>query len=304
MALGDPKTRSAAMVAAAATGDAGYADELRTAAADAKAPDDVRVAAVEALGQLKPPRVGEFFDELIAETKGKNSLEPVRPRRPCGPCRSSDDANRRLADLIVAKDYPLGLRREALRTFARTSEGGRRVLALAREGKLPADLKTEATTVVNAHPDGKIRDEAVEDPAAAQDHVRPPPAPVRRPDPSRRARPTAVARSSSGARQGIERQLRWLPPRARARGQWVGPDLSTIGTKYGKDELLRSILNPSAAIGYNYQTAVVATERRPGRHRPAGRGRPRPARPQDGRGEAGLRSGPATSRIAQPATSR
>ncbi len=42
------------------------------------------------------------------------------------------------------------------------------------------------------------------------------------------------------------------------RGQWIGPDLSTIGTKYGKDELLRSILNPSAAIGYNFRSLVVA----------------------------------------------
>src|SRR5207248_1262953 len=48
--------------------------------------------------------------------------------------------------------------------------------------------------------------------------------------------------------------------RVQGRGEWVGPDLSTIGTKYGKDELLRSILNPSAAIGYNYRTAVVATK--------------------------------------------
>ena len=46
--------------------------------------------------------------------------------------------------------------------------------------------------------------------------------------------------------------------RVQGRGRWVGPDLSTIGTKYGKDELLRSILNPSAAIGYNYRSAVVA----------------------------------------------
>jgi putative heme-binding domain-containing protein len=47
--------------------------------------------------------------------------------------------------------------------------------------------------------------------------------------------------------------------RVQGQGQWVGPDLSTIGTKYGKEELLRSILNPSAAIGYNYQSLIIAT---------------------------------------------
>src|SRR5262249_40034606 len=46
--------------------------------------------------------------------------------------------------------------------------------------------------------------------------------------------------------------------RVQGRGSWVGPDLSTIGTKYGKDELLRSILSPSTAIGYNFRTQVVS----------------------------------------------
>ncbi|MHC5544773.1 PVC-type heme-binding CxxCH protein, partial [Singulisphaera rosea] len=48
--------------------------------------------------------------------------------------------------------------------------------------------------------------------------------------------------------------------RVQGQGEWVGPDLSTIGTKYGKDELLRSILSPSSAIGYNYRSSVVATK--------------------------------------------
>lgn len=41
------------------------------------------------------------------------------------------------------------------------------------------------------------------------------------------------------------------------RGQWVGPDLSTIGVKYGRDELIRSILSPSAAIGYSFRSLVL-----------------------------------------------
>ncbi len=46
--------------------------------------------------------------------------------------------------------------------------------------------------------------------------------------------------------------------RVQGQGQWVGPDLSTIGTKYGKEELLRSILYPSAAIGYNFKSSILA----------------------------------------------
>ena len=51
--------------------------------------------------------------------------------------------------------------------------------------------------------------------------------------------------------------MRELPPRA-GDGQWVGPDLSTIGVKYGRDELIRSILSPSAAIGFSFRSLVVA----------------------------------------------
>src|SRR5262249_54923555 len=48
--------------------------------------------------------------------------------------------------------------------------------------------------------------------------------------------------------------------RVQGRGQWVGPDLSTIGIKYGRDELVRSILNPGAAIGYNFRSVVAALD--------------------------------------------
>ena len=46
--------------------------------------------------------------------------------------------------------------------------------------------------------------------------------------------------------------------RVQGRGQWIGPDLSTIGIKYGRDELIRSILSPSAAIGYSFRSLVLA----------------------------------------------
>jgi putative heme-binding domain-containing protein len=46
--------------------------------------------------------------------------------------------------------------------------------------------------------------------------------------------------------------------RVQGEGRWVGPDLSTIGVKYGRDELIRSILSPSAAIGYSFRSLVVA----------------------------------------------
>ena len=45
-------------------------------------------------------------------------------------------------------------------------------------------------------------------------------------------------------------------------GKKVGPDLSKIGEKYGKDGLFESILNPSAAISPEYHVWIVETKKR------------------------------------------
>ncbi|HEV2293382.1 MAG TPA: PVC-type heme-binding CxxCH protein [Tepidisphaeraceae bacterium] len=43
-------------------------------------------------------------------------------------------------------------------------------------------------------------------------------------------------------------------------GKNVGPDLSAIRTKFGRPELLDSILNPSAAIAFGYEAWIVKTK--------------------------------------------
>jgi putative heme-binding domain-containing protein len=42
-------------------------------------------------------------------------------------------------------------------------------------------------------------------------------------------------------------------------GGTVGPELSTIGTKYSRDELIQSVLFPSARISSGYEATIVAT---------------------------------------------
>ena len=70
------------------------------------------------------------------------------------------DARTRLTELITARDFPLGLRREALRALAEHQDGGPRIIELARDGKLPDDLKTEAVTLLITHRDRQVRDRA------------------------------------------------------------------------------------------------------------------------------------------------
>jgi putative membrane-bound dehydrogenase-like protein len=253
-ALKNPELKLQGIALAGSSKDARYAESLRTFARDEKESVEVRAAAVEALARLKPPQIREFLDQLIAASKAKGSgaggdLAAAAVRA----LPQVEDPRARLVELIAASEYPLAVRREALRTFARLNDGGTRLLEMARSGQIPADLKIEATTVVNAHPDRRVRQEAA--------RVLPLPRSV-----TGRSLPPIdqLLRREGKADRGREVFFRAgnnscaACHRVQGRGQWVGPDLSTIGTKYGKDELLRSVLNPSAAIGYNFRALVVA----------------------------------------------
>ena len=66
-----------------------------------------------------------------------------------------------------------------------------------------------------------------------------------------RAWPNCVPRRRGGVRQCHT---------FRGRGASIGPDLTSIRTKYGKLELLDAIVNPSAAIAFGYDTWLVATK--------------------------------------------
>ena len=82
------------------------------------------------------------------------------PRRRCGPWASTPGRGDDSTDLLTGREYPLGLRREALRSVAQLRDGGSHVIELARAGKLPEDLKTEATTLLYTSPDRRLREQA------------------------------------------------------------------------------------------------------------------------------------------------
>ena len=127
------------------------------------------------------------------------------------------------------------------------------MIDLARSGKLAEDLKTEATTLLYASPDRRIREEAAKVlplPKTAGGHTLPSIFElVRRDGDAGRGR-EVFFRAGSNSCGGCHR--------VQGQGQWIGPDLSTIGVKYGRQELIHSILNPSAAIGYNFRSVVLA----------------------------------------------
>ncbi len=60
-----------------ASGDGRYGAKLMEFAKDAKAPEEVRVAAIEAIGKIAPPKAAEFLDGLVQAVKGKDASTPI-----------------------------------------------------------------------------------------------------------------------------------------------------------------------------------------------------------------------------------
>ena len=81
--LADPSARIPGIALALASYDARYGPALMGFAADAGQAEDVRVAAVEAVGRIRPPKTAEFLDTLIAESRTREA-RPRWPRPPSG----------------------------------------------------------------------------------------------------------------------------------------------------------------------------------------------------------------------------
>jgi len=249
--LGDPERRLQGIALAVASADSRHQPALEALAVAADEPDEVAVAAVEALGAF-PETPARVLEDLINAVRGEPDSTP-RAAAAVRTLPKLGDARETLWRIATDRDYSSALRREALRTAARLPEGGNRLIELAKAGTLPDDLKIEAATALSAHSDPKIR-EAAEGvlplPKAAGGRSLPPVVELlrRRGNPERGA--AVFFRQEANACGACHR--------SQGQGSWLGPDLSTIGTKYGKDELLRSILDPSAAVGFSYRAVVVA----------------------------------------------
>ena len=249
-ALADPETRQQGIALAAATRDGRYRGTLEGFAQDSKAPEEVRVAAVEGIGSFRITR-NRVLEQLVAAVRGKPSSNSVAEAAVRAMAEHSG-ARGRLTDILTVRDYPLGVRRQALHCLAQFGDGGSYVIELARAGRLPDDLKNEATTIVHTSRDRKIRELA--------DVVLPlPKTAAGRPLPSIFE---LIRRDGDAARGGAVffrggTNACGSCHRVQGQGQWVGPDLSTIGVKYGREELIRSILSPSAAIGVSFRSVIA-----------------------------------------------
>ncbi len=233
----------------------GYDARLLVMAGDESEDRFARAAAIESLGKLRHPGVRELASSLVDQAKDRSRGGPL----PLAALVALSDLGSDNADVqeflsgvIVDSSYPLDLRRRALQIVVASSAGVERMLSLHGNEKFPVELLSELSFQLHNHADRQVRRQA----ATAL------PLPK-----SGSGKPLPDAQSVLALGSDKERGRAIFHQhkeaicsrchRVQGEGSWVGPDLSSIGTKYGKKELMYHILNPSGAINYNYVSQTV-----------------------------------------------
>jgi putative heme-binding domain-containing protein len=186
------------------------------------------------------------FPLLQAALEGTNIPIATKVAEALGHTGKNESA-RLLLPLLTNPKRDAGLRKQALRSLAQISEGAAGVLSLAREQKLPEDLKLTASSELNAVRWPELRAMAALLLPLPQGRNAQPLPPVSellrmKGDPANGAKVFSNPAVSCISCHQIKGQ-----------GVDFGPNLSEIGTKLGKDALYESILEPSAGISFGFE---------------------------------------------------
>jgi putative membrane-bound dehydrogenase-like protein len=149
----------------------------------------------------------------------------------------------------------LGLRKNLAKRLAGTQSGAIALLDAVEQGKLPSDLHPQVSDQIHNGPFEDARmmaQQLLPRDASAGGKALPPMADL-----------VAMAGDpSKGKRVFFSEDLAQCHRchRVGDKGKEVGPNLTVIGQKSGREALLESILFPSAAISHEYEVWIVETE--------------------------------------------
>ena len=158
-----------------------------------------------------------------------------------------------LLEKIVTDDQrSKPIRTATVMAFGNGRAGEKRLLQIAKNGKLADDLHFAAGNVLLASSDPTIREEAAK-------HLKLPPSLSSKPLP-----PIAeLAKRTGNAENGITvfKKVNCIQcHRAGDLGNDFGPALTEIGSKLPKEALYTAILDPSAGIEHNYEGTRMETD--------------------------------------------
>lgn len=146
----------------------------------------------------------------------------------------------------------LPARKLALQGLVRTQEGARGLIAMAREDRLPLDLKLAAASELQLTAWPEIKKEVGE--------VLPLPQSSGEPLPPISELVKLSGNSQLGAAIYRRQEVGCINcHQVHGEGTDFGPKLSEIGTKLGKEALYEAILDPSSGISFGYEAWSVET---------------------------------------------
>jgi putative heme-binding domain-containing protein len=257
-ALSDPARSKATGQFVVDTGRQSLAPILVARAMDSGRTQAERLEALAGVTIVAPKVDPEKADELVGQLAAllKDGGEAMQePALAAIEAFRGSASQTLLLGLLKEAERPLPFRVAAVRQLANARTGALGLLGLVESGELPEDLTPEVRELVHASPfedvqmmaqqllprdltaDGKALPPMEELIAMAGDPVR----------------GKTVFFSEDYAQCHRCHQVA-------GEGKVVGPDLSTIGQKAGREALLQSILYPSAAISHEYEVWILETE--------------------------------------------
>jgi len=217
----------------------GRADELARLASGDSAPDSVRSAAAAAALDLG----GEAEVRRLVTAGDADGLRLAAAVGASGHGKGSEI----LAGLLVDASASAELRAQAVRGLARSQAGARRLIDMAKDGRLTGVLPQVAAVSIAAGPWGDVRQAAagvLPMPQAKGGEKMPPVADLVK----RRGDPQKGRELFAGAGTCAKCHV------VDGAGKGVGPNLSGVGAKLSREALYESVLAPSAAISHSYET--------------------------------------------------
>ncbi len=237
-----------------ASGTDRFVDMVRRFKLTTRLPELVALATAEGTAeQLAAAAAGTVVDggqrDLIVQASAAADPAAARLLVAVG-IHGSGKARELLTSLATAAETTPELKSAAVRGLARSQQGGRDLVALAKEGRLAKPLEPVAALAVASCPWQDVKKAAagvLPLPKAKGGGELPPVAELVKRNGSIDRGKTVFAGVGTCAKCHI----------VGTEGKSVGPNLSGIGAKLSRPALYESILAPSAAISHNYETWVA-----------------------------------------------
>ena len=252
--LEHPKTQVAGLNLIGAARKGEFQKQALGLAADAKQPASVRSAALQALGDIRTPEASQgVYDIYMKETKDVLKAEALQALGRQG----TTHAQTILQTILQQKGSTLAARQAAVAGLAANKEGAVWLLR-AYEGKnLDKDLTADLSRLLRNSPFPNVK-------KPAQALLPAPP----KLDPKQLPTIQALLARKGNSERGRSVMEKTLKNDAACMkchtinkvGGAVGPELSVIGSKASRENLLESILYPHRAVADQYIQWIVETK--------------------------------------------